>query len=119
MGARLALHTAGAYPDRVAAIGGFHGGRLATDLPDSPHLAAATMTAQAYFGHADQDQSMPPEQQERLEKALTEAGVIHRCEVYQGAGHGYTQSDTSDFNHEATERHWAALLELFDRTLRG
>ena len=119
MGARLALHTAGAYPDRVAAVGGFHGGRLATDQPDSPHLAAATMTAEAYFGHADQDQSMPPEQQERLEKALTEACVTYRCEVYQGAGHGYTQSDTSEFDSAATERHWAALLDLFDRTLRG
>lgn len=117
MGARLGLHTAGAYPDRVAAIGGFHGGRLATDQPDSPHLAAATMTAEAYFGHADQDQSMPPEQQERLEKALTEAGVTHRCEVYQGAAHGYTQSDTSEFNPEATERHWVALLDLFGRSL--
>ncbi len=119
MGARLALHTAGAYPDRVAAVGGFHGGQLATDQPDSPHLAAATMTAEVYFGHADQDQSMPPEQQERLEKAFTEAGVTHRCEVYQGAGHGYTQSDTSEFDAAATERHWAALLDLFDRTLRG
>ncbi|GHB73568.1 hydrolase [Streptomyces xanthochromogenes] len=119
MGARLALYTAGSYPDRVAAVGGFHGGRLATDQPDSPHLAAATMTAEAYFGHADQDESMPPAQQEFLEKALTEAGVIHRCEVYQGAGHGYTQSDTSEFDPEATERHWAALLDLFGRTLRG
>ncbi|WP_167151381.1 dienelactone hydrolase family protein [Streptomyces sp. MBT27] len=119
MGARLALYTAGSYPDRVAAVGGFHGGRLATDQPDSPHLAAATMTAEAYFGHADQDESMPPAHQELLEKALTEAGVIHRCEVYQGAGHGYTQSDTSEFDPEATERHWAALLDLFGRTLRG
>ncbi|MEU2955684.1 dienelactone hydrolase family protein [Streptomyces xanthochromogenes] len=119
MGARLALYTAGSYPDRVAAVGGFHGGRLATDQPDSPHLAAATMTAEAYFGHADQDESMPLAQQELLEKALTEAGVIHRCEVYQGAGHGYTQSDTSEFDPEATERHWAALLDLFGRTLRG
>ncbi|MFE2374404.1 dienelactone hydrolase family protein [Streptomyces sp. NPDC059398] len=119
MGARLALYTAGSYPDRVAALGGFHGGRLATDQPDSPHLAAATMTAEVYFGHADQDASMPPEQQELLEKTLTEAGVTHRCEVYQGAGHGYTQSDTSDFDSEATERHWTALLDLFGRTLHG
>ncbi|MFE9118645.1 dienelactone hydrolase family protein [Streptomyces sp. NPDC007172] len=118
MGARLGLYTAGSYPDRVAALGGFHGGRLATDQPDSPHLAVATMTAEAYFGHADQDGSMPPEQQELLEKALTEAGVTHRCEVYAGAGHGYTQSDTSEFDAEATERHWTALLDLFARTLR-
>lgn len=59
MGARLALYTAGAYPDRVAAAAGFHGGRLATDDPDSPHLAAEHITAELYFGHADQDPRCP------------------------------------------------------------
>jgi carboxymethylenebutenolidase len=119
MGGRFSLRLAGEFPDAVAAAASFHGAGMATDQPDSPHLAAATMTAEAYFGHADQDQSMPPEQQERLEKAFTEAGVTHRCEVYRGAGHGYTQSDTSEFDSAATERHWVALLDLFDRTLRG
>jgi carboxymethylenebutenolidase len=38
MGAGLALRTAAAYPDRVAAAGGFHGGNLASDADDSPHL---------------------------------------------------------------------------------
>jgi len=116
MGARLALFTAGTYPDRVAAAAGFHGGRLATDTPDSPHLVAEHITAELYFGHADQDQSLPPEQQQRLEDALTKAGVRHRSEVYPGAHHGYTQADTSSYNKEGDERHWAALLDLLDRT---
>lgn len=55
MGARLAVRTAGTYPERVAAVAGFHGGRLATDSPDSPHLLADRITAELYFGHADQD----------------------------------------------------------------
>ncbi len=55
MGARLSLLTAGTYPDRVAAAAGFHGGRLATDTPDSPHLVAGNITAELYFGHADND----------------------------------------------------------------
>jgi carboxymethylenebutenolidase len=116
MGARLALFTAGTYPDRVAAAAGFHGGRLATDTPDSPHLVAEHITAELYFGHADQDESLPPEQQQRLEDALTAAGVRHTCEVYPGAHHGYTQADTSSYNKEGDERHWAALLDLLDRT---
>ncbi|MGP4091662.1 dienelactone hydrolase family protein, partial [Streptomyces sp. KR55] len=33
-GARLALLTAGTYPERVAAAAGFHGAQLATDAPD-------------------------------------------------------------------------------------
>lgn len=116
MGARLSLLTAGTYPGRVAAAAGFHGGRLATDAPDSPHLVAGRITAELYFGHADQDPSLPAEQIERLEAALAEAGVRHRCEVYAGAGHGYTQSDTSSYDAAADERHWAALLELLGRT---
>ncbi|MDX2936316.1 dienelactone hydrolase family protein [Streptomyces ipomoeae] len=117
MGARLALHTAGAFPERVAAAAGFHGGRLATDDPDSPHLAAPRITGEVYFGHADNDHSLPPEQIDRLDKALTEAGVRHRTEVYPGAHHGYTQADTAAYDAEATERHWTALLDLLDRTL--
>ena len=116
MGARLALYTAGAYPDRVAAAAGFHGGRLATDDPTSPHLAAEHITAELYFGHADQDPSLPEDQIERFEDALTAAGVRHRCEVYPGARHGYTQADTSSYDAKADERHWVALLDLLDRT---
>ncbi|MFE7835244.1 dienelactone hydrolase family protein [Streptomyces sp. NPDC057474] len=117
MGARLALHTAGAFPERVAAAAGFHGGRLATDAPDSPHLAAARITGEVYLGHADEDPSLPPEQIDLLDKTLTEAGVRHRTEVYTGASHGYTQSDTAAYDAEATERHWTALLDLLDRAL--
>ncbi|MEU9556190.1 dienelactone hydrolase family protein [Streptomyces fumanus] len=116
LGARLALLTAGSHPDRVAAAAGFHGGQLATDEPDSPHLLADRITAELYFAHADQDQGMPPEQQERLEAALTAAGVRHRCEVYEGARHGYTQADTAAYDEDAAERHWAALLDLLKRT---
>ncbi|WP_409474287.1 dienelactone hydrolase family protein [Streptomyces sp. HC307] len=115
-GARLALLTAGTYPERVAAAAGFHGAQLATDAPDSPHLVADRITAELYFGHADEDPSMPLEQIQRLEDALTAAGVRHRCEVYSGAPHGFTQADTSSYHAEGDKRHWAALLDLLDRT---
>ena len=116
MGARLALWTAGTFPERVAAAAGFHGGRLATDTPESPHLVAGQVTAELYFGHADDDPAMPPEQIQRLEDALTAAGVRHLCEVYPGAHHGFTQADTAAYQREGDERHWAALLDLLKRT---
>ncbi|MFJ1969694.1 dienelactone hydrolase family protein [Streptomyces sp. NPDC087903] len=116
MGARLTLWTAGAHADRVAAAAGFHGGHLVTDAPDSPHLAAGHITAEVYFGHADNDPSLPPEQIERFEDALTAAGVRHTCEVYTGAEHGYTQADTSAYDEKGAERHWVALLDLLKRT---
>ncbi|WP_405669360.1 dienelactone hydrolase family protein [Streptomyces sp. NBC_00055] len=117
MGAGLALRTAGTYPERVAAVAGFHGGRLATDSPDSPHLLADRITAEVYFGHADEDPSLPPEQINRLDEALTAGGVRHRCEVYTGAHHGFTQADTAAYDSTADKRHWTALLALLDRAL--
>ncbi|MGQ4334858.1 dienelactone hydrolase family protein [Streptomyces hayashii] len=116
MGARLSLVTAGAHPDRIAAAAGFHGSRLVTDAPDSPHLAAEHIRCEVYFGHADNDQGLPPEQIARFEEALTAAGVRHTCEVYAGAEHGYTQADTSAYDEAAAERHWTALLDLLKRT---
>ncbi|MFE9440419.1 dienelactone hydrolase family protein [Streptomyces sp. NPDC006602] len=118
MGAGLALRTAGAHPDRIAAAAGFHGAYLATDAPDSPHLLAQHITAELYFGHADQDSTNPAEHIDRLDKALTEAGVRHRTEVYEGAHHGFTQADTAMYAAEATERHWSALLDLLNRTFQ-
>ncbi|MFC9130399.1 dienelactone hydrolase family protein [Streptomyces sp. NPDC057099] len=117
MGAGLALRTAGTYPDRVAAAAGFHGANLASTAADSPHLLAARIKAELYFGHADQDRALPPEQIERLNGVLAAAGVHHRCEVYAGAHHGFTQADTAAYDLAAAERHWAALLDLFARTL--
>ncbi|MEV7353557.1 dienelactone hydrolase family protein [Kitasatospora sp. NPDC091276] len=116
-GAVLALRTAASHPDRIAAMAGFHGGSLATEAPDSPHLGASRITAEVYFGHADEDPSMPAEQIERLAGALAAAGVRHREEVYQGAPHGYTQADTTRYDAVADARHWEALLDLFKRTL--
>jgi carboxymethylenebutenolidase len=117
MGARVGWRIAAAYPDRVKALGGFHGGGLATDAPESPHRSAGQLAADVYFGHADQDQSMTPEQIATLNEALDQAGVRYRAEVYEGALHGYTMSDTAVFNEAACERHFAELFALLDRTL--
>lgn len=117
MGARLAVRTAGQLPGVVGACAGFHGGRLVTDAPDSPHLAIAASTAEYAFGHADQDPSMPLEQVAALEEALAAAGRPHLNEVYAGAAHGYTMADTSVYDEAATERHFDVLQGLFGRTL--
>ena len=41
----------------------------------------------------------------------------HRTEVYPGARHGYTMSDTPVYDEQAAERHFTALFELLERTL--
>ena len=116
MGARLAVRTAGLLPDDVAAVGGFHGGGLVTDAADSPHLSLARARAEFVFGHAAHDASMPPEAVAALGDALGAAGLRHVNEVYP-APHGYTMSDSAAYDEAATERHFAALRELFGRVL--
>ena len=113
MGGGFALTAAGTYPERIAAAASFHGGGLATDDPDSPHRLAPRMRAQVYVAGADRDDSYPPEMAARLERALTEAGVSHRCEIYSGALHGWTMADFPVYDEGAAERHWAELLALF------
>ncbi len=118
MGARVALVAAAEFPDRILAAGGFHGGHLATDDPASPHLLAPKIKAKVYVGGADQDSGFPPEQKDRLAKALTDAGVDNRVEIYDGAKHGYTMPDLSVYDEPAAERHWREVLSLFDSTLK-
>ncbi len=117
MGGRLGWRIAAAYPERVAALAAFHAGGLVTDDEDSPHLSAREISAELYLGHADNDQSMTPEHVAALEQALEEAGVRYRSEVYKGAAHGYTMSDTAAYDEAAAERHFTELFALLDRVL--
>jgi carboxymethylenebutenolidase len=117
MGGGISLTAAGTYPDRVAASASFHGGNLATDSELSPHLLAPRMTARIYVAGADNDDSYPPEMAARLEQALNDAGVDHRCEIYPGALHGWTMADFPVFNEAAAERHWDELATLYANTL--
>jgi carboxymethylenebutenolidase len=117
MGGRLGWQIAAAYPDRVAALGAFHTAGLVGDGPDSLQRLAERVTAELYFGFADQDQNMTAEQIATFETALEEAGANYRSEVYEGAAHGYTMADTAAFDEEARERHFRELRELLGRTL--
>jgi carboxymethylenebutenolidase len=119
MGGRLSLRMAGEFADAVSAAASFHGGGLATGEDDSPHLAAVRAAGELYIGHADNDRSMPPEQMAHLTRALAEAHVRHTAELYVGAAHGWTQTDTPVYDEPASERHWMRMLELFDRVLKA
>jgi carboxymethylenebutenolidase len=117
MGGAISLTVAGTYPDRIAAAASFHGGNLATDSDLSPHRLASRMKGRIYVAGADRDNSYPPEMAERLERALTDAGVDHRCEIYPGALHGWTMADFPVYDEPAAERHWRELLALFSERL--
>jgi carboxymethylenebutenolidase len=115
MGARIAIRAAGLDP-AVVAVGGWHGGGLVTDGADSPHLALATARAAFAFGHASHDRSMPPEAVAALGAALDAAGLSAVNEVFPGP-HGYSMADTSMYDEESAERHFASLRTLLASTL--
>ena len=119
MGAALALRAAGAYPGRIVAAAGFHGGGLATDAANSPHLLAPSIKAKVYIAGADEDAGFPPTQADRLRDALAAAGVDSRVEIYAGAKHGYAPPDMPVYNEAAAERHWRELFALLDETLKA
>jgi carboxymethylenebutenolidase len=117
IGGRLSLLAAGSQGDRVAAAAAFHAGSLAAaDQPGSPHLLAGAMTATVYVGAATGDASFPPDQHDRLEQALTAAGVTHTIETYP-AEHGFAVPDNPHYDPAAAERHWDALANLFSTSL--
>jgi carboxymethylenebutenolidase len=116
MGGGLSLTVAGHFPDRIAAAASFHGGRLADDAPDSPHLVADRIRGRVYVAAAENDASFPPEQAARLEAALKEGGVEHTIETYP-AGHGFAVPDNPTYDADADARHWAALADLYGATL--
>ena len=117
MGGLMSLTAAGTYPERIVATASYHGGRLATDSPDSPHLLAPKIRSRVYVAGAIEDQSFPDDMKERLEAALTQAGVDHRIETYP-AKHGWVFRDTPVYDAAAEERHWQSLVALLDGTLK-
>jgi carboxymethylenebutenolidase len=117
MGGLMSLTAAGTYAASITATASYHGGRLATDAPESPHLLAPKIKSRVYIAGAIEDQSFPDDMKERLEVALTKAGVDHQIETYQ-AKHGWVFRDTPVYDAAAAERHWQTMFALFDATLK-
>jgi carboxymethylenebutenolidase len=118
LGGGLSLSAAGNYPDRVVAAASYHGGNLATDAPDSPHLLAPRIKARVYVAGAVEDASFDDAQKARLTTALEQAGVDHKVETYEGARHGWVPPDSPAHLPAAAERHWTTLVGLFDAVLK-
>ena len=116
MGGLMAITAAGTFPDKILAAASFHGSRLATDAPESPHLLAPRMKARIYVAGASEDAWFPDDMKARLEAALTAAGVEHVVETYP-AKHGWVLRDTPVYDAAQCERHWRELLALFEATL--
>jgi hypothetical protein len=96
----------------------FHGGLLATDKPDSPHLLAPRIKARLYFAIASDDDQREPEVKEKLKEAFAAAQVRAEIEVYPNALHGWCVPDSrAAENKPDAERAWGKLVALYRAAL--
>jgi carboxymethylenebutenolidase len=118
LGGAYVLKTAAAFPNRVGAGVSFHGGFLATDKPDSPHLLAPRIRAQLYFAIASDDDQREPQVKDKLKTAFAAGSARAEIEVYANARHGWCVPDSKAAdNQEAAERAWGKLLALLKTAL--
>lgn len=116
MGGPMTMLTAAERPDRVRAGASFHGGGLATDRPDSPHLLVPTMKAGFLFAVAENDDQRNPAEKDRLREAYAAAKLPAEIEVYTGTLHGWCPPDSRVYNDAQAEKAWARLLALLGQS---
>ena len=117
MGGSMTMRTAAALPDRIGAGASFHGGRLVTDAPDSPHLLVDKIRAHYLFAIAENDDQKDPKAKTALREAFAAAKLPAEIEVYAGTLHGWCPPDSAVYNEAQAERAWSRLLALFETTL--
>jgi carboxymethylenebutenolidase len=117
MGGPMAFRTAAAVPDRVGAVASFHGGGLATDMPNSPHLQAAKSKAQFLIQIAENDDARAPNEKNVLKETFAKANLPAEIEVYAGAAHGWCPPDSQVYNEAQAEKAWSRLLALYGKAL--
>src|SRR3984893_10640145 len=117
MSGRYAINAATHFPERVKAAASIYGTHLATDQPDSPHLAGQKTKAELYFGCAETDIYAPQEIIDKVKQGMREHGANAEVEVYPGTHHGFAFPKRPVCHRDAAERHWERLLALYRRNL--
>ena len=117
MGGPMVMRTVAAMPDRLGAGATFHGGGLATDADDSPHLLIPNTTAHMLHCVAANDDENDPAAKNTLREAYAAAGIPAEIEVYEGTLHGWCPPDSQVYNEAQAERAWSRLLVLFESAL--
>jgi len=118
-GGGLAMRASNEFSNKIKAAASIHAGRLALpDVSDSPYHFIDNIKAQLYFGHAENDVSIPLDQIELLNKTLTDAKINFSSDIYYGCEHGWTMNDLYKYNKEGTDKVLIKLIELFTKNLK-
>jgi carboxymethylenebutenolidase len=118
LGGAYVIKTAALLPERIGAGASFHGGFLATNKPDSPHLLAPRIKARLYFAIASDDDKREPEVKDKLRQAFEMARVRAEIEVFPNALHGFCVPDSKNaYNKADADRAWGKLVSLYKSSL--
>ena len=117
MGGPMVMRTVATVPDRLGAGATFHGGGLATDADDSPHLLIPNTTAHMLHCVAANDDENDPEAKTTLRETYAAAGIPAEIEVYGGTMHGWCPPDSQVYDEAQAERAWSRLLVLLESAL--
>ena len=117
MGGPMVMRTVAAVAERLGAGATFHGGGLASDAPDSPHLLIPDTTAHMLHCVAANDDERNPEAKNTLRSAYAAANIPAEIEVYEGTMHGWCPPDSQVYDEAQAERAWSRMLALFESAL--
>lgn len=115
MAGAISFMTAAAVPNRIAAIGSFHGGNgLVTKEPNSPHLLIPKTNPNSAWLvlQAQNDDAQAPQVKDELKAAFAAAHRRATVEVYP-ANHGWCVPGSQVYDHVQAERAWTNLLQLY------
>ncbi len=121
MGGRLAVLSAIALGERIAAAASFYGGGIA---PDQPRFFTplrerlAEVRAALLLVYGADDAGIAPSEHGRIAETLSAHKVRYTLSVYPGAPHGFASRDRESYRPAQAEAAWGETLALFDATLR-
>lgn len=117
MGGRHVVKVAAAHPDIFRATASLHGTYLATDAPDSPHLGAAEIEGEIYFGYGERDSFTPPDVIAAVRTAFKQSPAVMHEQVHSDTDHGYAIPDRDVYNSAAAAADWETIFGMFHRAL--
>lgn len=117
MGGPMVMRTVAAVPERLGAGATFHGGGLATNADNSPHLLIPQTQSAMLHCVAANDDEADPVAKDTLSTAYAAARLPAEIEVYDGALHGWCPPDSQVYNEAQAERAWSRMLALFEVAL--
>ncbi len=121
MGGRLAVLSAIALGEKIAAAASFYGGGIA---PEQPRFFAplrerlAEVQGALLLVYGADDEGIAPSEHARIAETLSAHKKRYTLSVHPGAPHGFASRDRESYRPAQAEAAWAEALALFATALR-